>query len=113
MKKDFIDEHGVKWIAPAEVASIWNERARASGIEARYTRWSVYQRRDDIPFLDTPLGRLYREDKVKTAPLRPRSNKRLDTTERNRRRKTEQDENSPCDAHGKFRRRKTQPLAVA
>ena len=89
MKKDqvFTDEHGVRWVTAAKVAEMWNAEALKRGIEANYTRWSVYARRNDIPFLDTPLGRLFREDKATEISLRPRATTREDTTERNVRRR--------------------------
>jgi hypothetical protein len=86
MKRDipYTDEHGVAWITAARVAEIWNKIALEKyGVEANYTRWSVYKRREQLPFIDTPLGRLFREDAIATIPLRPRTTTREDTADRN------------------------------
>lgn len=82
--EEYIDPEGRKWISAAQVANIWNERARAEGIESNYTRFSVRQRRKDLEWIKTPLGYLYLENSVRIAPLRARSTRRPDVTQRNK-----------------------------
>lgn len=69
-------------ITATEVARIWNERAAAEGKETNYTRWTVYNQREKIAGVDTPLGRLFNKEQVMTMPL-PRYNPRPDTKKRN------------------------------
>src|SRR5436305_7331291 len=85
MKKDqeYIDAEGKKWITPAQVADIWNERTKNRG---RYTRWSVYQRRKKLTRMETPLGDLYLESEAWQTNLRPHP-PRPDVAEANRSRK--------------------------
>jgi len=74
-----------KQISASRVADIWNERARKErGIEARYTRFSVRNRRDELDGEETPLGWLYSERKAWSIPLRPRSTGREDRAEANK-----------------------------
>lgn len=69
-------------ITASEVASIWNERAKAMGYEKRYTRRSVNVRRDPKrtktekantlkPAQETPLGNLYKRGDAWRHPIRP------------------------------------------
>jgi hypothetical protein len=87
--EEYIDPEGKKWISAAQVAAIWNERARAEGHDSRYTRFSVRQRRKDLKTMRTPLGYLFLEesdlkDSARTIPLRARSVRRPDVTQRNK-----------------------------
>lgn len=87
--EEHIDAEGRKWISAAQVANIWNGRARAEGIESNYTRFSVRQRRKDLKWIQTPLGYLYLEDSeqndsARTIPLRARSVRRPDVAQRNK-----------------------------
>jgi hypothetical protein len=87
--EEYIDSEGRKWISAAQVADIWNERAKAEGIQSNYTRFSVRQRRKDLKWIQTPLGYLYlensdKEDSARTISLRARSVRRPDVTQRNR-----------------------------
>lgn len=81
---EYIDADGNKWISPAQVAEIWNERSKLEQRKSNYTRWSVRQRREAMKTLQTPLGYLYLEKDARAIPLRPRSSKRPDVTERNK-----------------------------
>lgn len=85
MKKDqvFTDKDGTRWVSASKVADMWNQVSKTKGITTNYSRWSVYARRDDLEFQDTPFGRLFREDKATEIDLRPRDVKREDTAERN------------------------------
>jgi hypothetical protein len=78
------DEKEDRQINAAKVAQIWNERARKSGVESNYTRWSVRGRREELSGERTDLGWLYSEKRAWTIPLRPRTTKRPDMSERNR-----------------------------
>jgi len=80
---EYIDSEGKKWISAAQVAAIWNERARAEGHDSRYTRFSVRQRRKDLESIQTPLGYLYLESDARKTKLRARSTRRPDVTEGN------------------------------
>ena len=87
--EEYTDPEGRKWISAAQVASIWNGRARAEGIESNYTRFSVRQRRKDLKWIKTPLGYLYlensdKDDSACTIPLRARSTRRPDVVQRNK-----------------------------
>lgn len=81
-QKEFIDGNGAKWITPARVAEIWNEKAQSEhDVAGRYTRWSVYQRRADFKRkLATPNGELYTEEEARGMPLRPHPKGRPDIT---------------------------------
>jgi hypothetical protein len=90
MKKDqeYTDPEGKIWITAAKVADIWNERAiNEYKREGNYTRWSVYQRREKLTRMQTPLGDLYLESEAKITPLRPHTNKRPEVASRNRNRR--------------------------
>jgi len=80
---EYTDTQGVKWISPGRAAEIWNERAKELGIEAHYTRQSVRARRGKLGGIETPLGFLYSEEKVRSIKLRPRSKRRPDVTAKN------------------------------
>jgi hypothetical protein len=74
-----------RMLTPAEVAEIWNERAREMGYpDTHYTRFSVRQRHRKgkeglAPALQTPMGYLYWEEDVKEIRLYPKkSRKQLD-----------------------------------
>lgn len=87
--EEYIDSEGRKWISAAQVADIWNERAKKAGHDSNYTRFSVRQRRKDLKWIQTPLGYLYLEDSeqkdsARTIPLRARSVRRPDVTQRNK-----------------------------
>lgn len=73
-----------KLISAAQVAKIWNERARTErDVKSNYTRWSVRGRREELGGIETELGWLYSEKKARSIPLRPRDTKRPDMVERN------------------------------
>ncbi|SRR6266702_659523 len=82
-KKESLDE----LINAAEVAKIWNRRAQAAGYEGRYTRWSVYQRREALGGIETSLGYLYSRKKAEEINLRFGSPSRPDVTEKNKKRR--------------------------
>ncbi|HEX3642697.1 MAG TPA: hypothetical protein VHV10_15535 [Ktedonobacteraceae bacterium] len=74
-----------KKISASQVAIIWNKRAKEErGITARYTRYSVRSRRDELDGEETPLGWLYSERKARSITLRPRSTGRKDRAEANK-----------------------------
>jgi hypothetical protein len=87
MNEEYIDSEGKKWISAAQVAEIWNQRARAEGHDSNYTRFSVRQRRKDLESIQTPLGYLYLESDAHETKLRARSVRRPDVAESNRSRK--------------------------
>ena len=91
---EYTDQQGVKWVSPGRAAEIWNEIAKEQGVEASYTRWSVRARRKELGGIETPLGFLYPEEKVRSTKLRPRSTKRPDVAQKNKSR-TKQIENEP------------------
>ena len=70
-------------LTPAEVADIWNERARGMGFpDTNYTRFSVRQRhrkgkagKELIPALYTPMGYLYWEKDARDIPLYPQKSR--------------------------------------
>lgn len=75
---EYIDEQGVKWITPHRTAEIWNERVihqyEKSSEYQNYTRYSVIHRKElhnEKDSLILPGGRLYREERIRTIPLRP------------------------------------------
>jgi hypothetical protein len=81
--QEFIDEYGVKWVTPARVAEIWNERAeKEHGVTGRYTRFSVFQRREQFTRKSTPGGDLYLESEAWSKKLRPHPKPRPDVTGR-------------------------------
>lgn len=85
-KQEYIDKQGVKWVTPARVAEIWNERAlKERGVTSRYTRWSVFQRREKLTRMNTPGGDLYLESEVQIISLHPHP-ARPDVTEKNHKR---------------------------
>lgn len=73
-----------KLLTPAEVAEIWNERARGMGYpDTNYTRFSVRQRhrkgkagKEFVPALQTPMGYLYWEKDAREIPLYPNKSRR-------------------------------------
>jgi hypothetical protein len=70
-----------RMLTPAEVAEIWNGRARAMGYNTHYTRFSVRRRaragrRELIPALHTPMGYLYWEKDAWEIPLHPHSGRK-------------------------------------
>lgn len=74
------EENKGRMLTPAEVAEIWNERAREMGYDTHYTRFSVRQRaragkKDLVPALDTPMGYLYWEKDAREIPLQPKKSK--------------------------------------
>lgn len=74
------EENRGKMLTPAEVAEIWNERAREMGYDTHYTRFSVRQRarageKSLIPALHTPMGYLYWEKDAREIPLQPKKSK--------------------------------------
>jgi hypothetical protein len=74
------EEDKGKMLTPAEVAEIWNERAREMGYDTHYTRFSVRQRarmgkESLIPALHTPMGYLYWEKDAREIPLQPKKSK--------------------------------------
>ncbi len=93
--EEYIDSEGRRWISPARVAELWNERAHADGHESNYTRFSVRQRRSGLTAMQTPLGYLYLEESARTISLRARSTKRPDVTQRNKEKGKKQQEESP------------------
>jgi hypothetical protein len=67
-----------KLITAAQVAEIWNERARAMGYaNTNYTRFSVRQRRNAKktgsikPVLETSVGGLYKESDARKIQIYP------------------------------------------
>ena len=85
--QDYIDAEGKTWITSAKAAEIWNQRARDEHkVEGHYTRWSVYQRREKLKKMDTPLGDLYLEEEIRSVGLRPHP-RRPDVTTRHRERR--------------------------
>lgn len=61
-----MQEEKGRMLTPAEVAQIWNERAREMGYTTHYDRFSVRQRHRKgkgglVPALQTPMGFLYWE----------------------------------------------------
>jgi hypothetical protein len=74
-----------KKISASQVAVIWNERAKEKKRgEARYTRFSVRSRREELEGEKTPIGWLYSEKKAWSIPLRPRFSGRTDRAEANK-----------------------------
>jgi len=75
-------ENKGRMLTPAEVAEIWNERARAMGFPStHYTRFSVRQRHRKgkerlTPAMETPMGFLYWEKDAREIELHPRKSKR-------------------------------------
>jgi hypothetical protein len=71
-------------LTAAQVAEIWNERAREMGYpDTNYTRFSVRQRHRRgkkgmalTPALETPIGFLYWEHDARTFPLQPQKSKK-------------------------------------
>ena len=82
--EEFIDQNGVKWVSPGKAAEIWNERAKEQGVESGYTRWSIRARREELGGMQTPLGFLYPEEKVRSIKIRPHSKKRPDVVQKNK-----------------------------
>lgn len=78
MEKEDIEQ----MLTATEVAKLWNERARAEGKEAHYTRWSVYGQKDKLSGIETHAGPLFERSQAMTIPL-PRYNPRPDTAKRN------------------------------
>src|SRR2546423_11835279 len=74
-------------ISATEVAKIWNRRAQEAGYEGKYTRWSVYQRREALGGIETHLGYLYSRKKAEEINLRFGSPSRPDVTEKNKKRR--------------------------
>lgn len=69
-------------ITASEVATIWNERAKAMGYDKRYTRRSINVRRAKgtnkiVPAQHTKLGNLYRRGDAWTHPIRPDLGRKL------------------------------------
>ncbi len=83
--QEYIDDEGRKWITPTRVAQIWNERAKQEkGIDTRYTRWSVFKRREKLSRMQTPLGDLFLESEARSIRLSPHP-ARPDVAERHQR----------------------------
>lgn len=92
MRKDqeYIDGEGKKWVTSSRIADIWNERTNYKG---HYTRWSVYQRKEQLTRISTPLGDLYLESEAWNHPaLRPHP-ARPDVAQANRNRAKKDEEN--------------------
>lgn len=78
------DQEKGRMLTPAEVADIWNERAREMGYpDTNYTRFSVRQRHrkgkagEELkPALETPMGYLYWEKDVREITLYPKKSRR-------------------------------------
>lgn len=71
-----------KLLTAAEVAAIWNKRARDMGYRTNYTRFSVAARRTRgkqtfTPDVETALGNLYRESRAWTIALYPKALQRI------------------------------------
>lgn len=69
-------------LTPAEVATIWNERAQAMGYKTNYTRFSVHARRYKgkktfEPDVVTPMGNLYSESRARGIPLYPKDSQKI------------------------------------
>ena len=68
-------------LTPAEVADIWNERAREMGFpDTNYNRFSVRQRHRKgragfVPALQTPMGYLYWEKDAREIKLYPQKSR--------------------------------------
>jgi hypothetical protein len=78
------EEDKGKLLTAAQVAEIWNERAREMGFpDTNYTRFSVRQRHRKArkghmftPAVETPIGFLYWEQDARTFPLQPQKSKK-------------------------------------
>ena len=76
------DEERGRMLTPAEVAEIWNERAREMGFpDTHYTRFSIRQRHRKgrgglVPALQTPMGYLYWEKDAREIKLHPKKSRR-------------------------------------
>jgi hypothetical protein len=69
-------------LSAAEVATIWNERAREMGYKTNYTRFSVFGRRtrgkkDFQPDMETPIGKFYLESRARSIKLYPKTSQRV------------------------------------
>lgn len=72
-----------RMLTSAQVAEIWNERARAMGYpDTHYTRFSVRQRhkrgkagQELKPALETPMGFLYWEQDAREVELQPQKSR--------------------------------------
>ncbi len=76
-----------RMLTPAEVAHIWNERAREMGYTTNYTRFSVRQRHRKgragfEPALQTPMGYLYWEADARAIKLYPKKSRKVKTEPR-------------------------------